>query len=157
MVRLYHSRKDLLLFSHSVVFDSLWPHGQQHTSLSCPSLSPRVWLNGHELEQWCHPTISSSAIPFSSRPQYFPASGSFLVSQFFPSGGQSIGVSASVSVLPMNIQDWFPVGGTGWISLLFKGLSSTFSIPKVQKGLWCSAFLVVQLLHPYMTTGKSIA
>ena len=156
MVRLYHSRKDLLLFSLSFGFDSLWPHGLQHTSLSCPSLSPRVWLNGHELEQWCHPTISSSVVPFSSCLQSFPALGSFQMSQLFLSGGQSIGASASSSVFPVTTQDWFPLEWTGWISLQSKGLSSAFSNTTVQKGLWCSAFLMVQLSYPYMTTGKSI-
>ena len=98
MVRLYHSRKDLLLFSLSFGFDSLWPHGLQHTSLSCPSLSPRVCSNTCPLNGWCHPTISSSVTPFSSSLQSFPASGSFPVSRLFASSSQSIGVSASASV-----------------------------------------------------------
>ena len=104
-------------FSHSVVSSSLWPHGLQHTRLPCTLPTPRAYSNSCPSSQWCHPTISSSAIPFSSHLQSFPASGSFLTSQFFASGGQSIGVSASTSVLPMNIQDWFPLGLTGWISL----------------------------------------
>ena len=104
-------------FIHSVVSGSLRPHEPQHSRLPCPSPTPRVHPNPCPLCWWCHPTISSSVIPFSSCPQSFPASGSFQVSQLFASGGQSIGVSASASVLPMNIQDWFPLGWTGWISL----------------------------------------
>ena len=120
-------------FSHSVVSNSLWPHGQQHTKSPCPSPTPGVYSNSCPSSRWCHPTISSSVIPFSSHLQSFPASESFPMSQFFPSGGQSIGVSASASVLPMNIQDWFPLGWTGWISLQFKGLSRVFSNTTVQK------------------------
>ena len=120
-------------FSHSVMSDSLWPKGLQHTSLPCPSRTPRAYSNSCPLSWWCHPTISSSAIPFSSCLQSFPASGSFPMSHFFASGGQSIGVSASTSVLPMNIQDWFSLGLTGWISLLSKGLSRIFSNTAVQK------------------------
>ena len=101
--------------------------------LPCPSLSPGVCTNSCPLSQWCHPTISSSVIPFSSCPQSFPASGSFPVSQFFTSGGQSIGVSGSASVLPENIQDWFLLGWTGWISLLSKGLLRVFSNNTVQR------------------------
>ena len=104
--------------------NSLRPHGLQHASLPCPSPTPQVCPNPCPLSWWCHPTISSSVVPFSSCPQSFPASGSFPVSQLFASGGQSIGVSASTSVLPMNTQDWSPLGWTGWISLKFKGLSS---------------------------------
>ena len=100
-------------FSCSVMANSLWPHGLQHRRLPCPSLSPGVCSSSYPLSQWCHPTISSSVIPFSSCLQSFPASGSFPVSQFLASGGQSIGVSALASVLPMNIQDWFPLGWTG--------------------------------------------
>jgi len=103
--------------------DSLWPHGLQHTRLPCPSPTPGAYSNSCPLSRWCHPTISSSVIPFSSRLQSFLASGSFPMSQFFASGDQSIGVSASASVLPMNIQDWFPLGLTALISLLSKGLS----------------------------------
>ena len=114
----------LLLFSHLVMSDSFWPHGPQHARLSCPSLSPGVCSNSCPLSWWCHPTISSSVIPFSSCPQSFPASGSFPVSWLFPSGGQSIGASASTSVLPMNIQDWFPLWLTALISLQSKGLST---------------------------------
>ena len=120
-------------FSRSVVSDSLWPYGLQHARHPCPSLTPGVYSNSCPLSRWCHPIISSSVLPISSYPQSFPASGSFPVSQFFTSGGQSIGVSASTSVLPMNIQDWFPLGWTGWISLQSKGLSRVFSNTTVQK------------------------
>ena len=120
-------------FSPSVVSDSLWPHGLQHTRPSCPSPTPGVYSNSCPLSQWCHPTISSSVISFSSCLKCFPASGSFQMSRFFESGGQSIGLSASASVLPMNIQDWFPLGLTGWICLQSKGLSRVFSNTTVQK------------------------
>ena len=119
-------------FSCSVVSDSLWPHGLQHARLPCLSPIPRVYSNSCPLSRWCHPTISSSVVPFSHL-QSFPASGSFPVNQFFASGGQSIGVLASAAVLPMNIQDWFPLGWTGWISLQSKGLSRVFSNTTVQK------------------------
>ena len=109
------------------------PHGLQHARPPCPSPTPRVYSNSCPLSPWCHPAISSSVIPFSSCLQSFPASGSFQISQFFTSGGQSIGVSASASVLPMNIQDWFPLGWTGWISLQSKGLSRVFHNTTVQK------------------------
>ena len=104
--------KVILHFSHSVISNSLRSHGLQHTRLPCPSPNPRVYPNSCPLSQWCHPTISSSVIPFSFRLQSFPASGSFPISQFFASGGPSIGVSASTSVPPKNIQDWFPWGWT---------------------------------------------
>ena len=120
-------------FSHSVVSDSLWPQGLQHARPPCPSPTPWVYSNSCPLSQWCHPTISSSVIPFSSRLQTFPASWSFQTSQFIPWGGQSIGASASASVLPMNIQDWFPLGWTGSISLQSKGLSRVFSNTTLQK------------------------
>ena len=107
-----------LLFSHLVVSDSLWPQGPQHAKLPCPSPTPGVYSNSCPLRQWCHPTISSSVVPFSCS-QSFPASGSFQMSQLFASGGQSIGVSASASVLPMNIQDWSPLGWTGLIPFLW--------------------------------------
>ena len=120
--------------THSVQFsDSLWPHGLQHARPSCPSLITGTYSNSCPSGWWCHPTISSSVVPFSSHLQSFPASGSFPMSQFFASGGQGIGVSASASVLPMNIQDWFPIGWTGWISLQSKGLSRVFSNTTVQK------------------------
>ena len=143
------TRKDtrVIQFSHSVVSDSLWPHGLQHTRLPCPSPTPGACSNSCPSSQWCHPTISSSVVPFSSCPQSFPASESFPVSQFFASGGQSVGVSASAWVLPMNIQGWFPLGWTGWISLQSKGLSRVFSNTTVQKhqffsaqfSLWCDS------------------
>ena len=113
-------------FSRSVMSDSLQPHGLQHTRPPCPSPTPGVHSNSCPLSLWCHPTISSSVVPFSHL-QSFPASGSFQMSQFFTLGGQSIGVSASTSVLPMNIQDWSPLEWTGWISLQSKGLSKVFS------------------------------
>ena len=128
-------------FSHSVVSDSLRPHGLQHTRPLCPSPTPKVYSNSRPLSQWCHPTISSSVIPFSSHLQSFPASGSFPISQFFASGGQSIEVSASASVLPMNTQDWFPLGWTGGISLQSKGLSRVLSNITVQKHQFFSAQL----------------
>ena len=109
--------------SCSVMSDSLRPHGLQHARPPCPSPTPRAYSNSCPLSWWCHPTISSSVVPFSSCPQSFPASGSFQMSQLFTLGGQSIGVSASASVLPMNTQDWSPLGWTGWISLQSKGLS----------------------------------
>ena len=110
-------------FSRSVMSNSLWPHGLHHARPPCPSPTPGVYSNSCPLSQWCHPTISSSVIPVSSCLQSFPASGSFSMSQLFSSGGHSIG--ASTSVLPMNIQNWFPLGTTGLISLLSKGLESS--------------------------------
>ena len=145
-------------FSCSVMSDSLQPHELQHARPPCPSPAPGVHPNPCPLSQWCHPTISSSVIPFSSCPQSFPGSGSFLMSQLFASGGQSIRVSASTSVLPMNTQDWFHLGLTGWISLqslrgtlksLLQHHSSKASI------LRHSAFFIVQLSHPYMATWKN--
>ena len=126
------SISSLLFFSCSVVPDSLWPNGLQHARLPCPSPTHGACSNSCPLSQWCHPTISSSVVPFSCL-QSFPASGSFQLSQFFTSDGQSIGVPASASVLPMNIQDWFPLGWTGWISLQSKGLWRVFSDTTVQK------------------------
>jgi len=124
----------LLLFSRSVMSDSLRPHGLQHTRHPCPSLCPRVCSKSCPLNRWCHPTISSSVPPFSSCPQSFPAPGSFPISQLFASDGQSIEALASASVLPMNIQKyWFPLGLTGLISLLFKELSKVFSCTTVRK------------------------
>ena len=120
-------------FSHSVVSDSLWPHELQHARPPCPSATPRVYPNPCPLSCWCHPTISSSVIPFSFCPQSLPASGSFQMSQLFASGGQSIGVSTSTSILPMNTQDWSPSERTGWTSLQSKGLSRVFSNTTVQK------------------------
>ena len=141
----------------SVVSDSLWPHGLQHARLPCPSPNPGAYSNSCPSSRWCHPTISSSVIPFSSHLQSFSAPGSFQMSQFFASGGQSTRVSASVSVLPVNIQDRFPLGLTDLITLqgtlksLLQHHSSKASI------LQHSAFFIVQLSQPYMTTGKTIA
>ena len=120
-------------FSCSVVSNSLWPHGLQHARLPCPSPAPGVYSNSCPLSWWCQPNTSFSVVPFSSCHQSFPASGSFPMSQFFASGGQSIGVSALAPFLPMNIQDWFPLGWTGWVSLQSKGLSRVFSNTMVQK------------------------
>ena len=161
--------------------DCLWPHGLQHSRLPYPSLSPRVCSNSCPLSQWCHPTISSSIVPFSSCLQSFPSSGSFPLRQFFTSSGQSFGASASASVFPMNIQDWFPLVLTGLISCQSKGCSRVFSNTTVKKHQFfraqhssphrlqharppcpspdpgaCSNSYV-QLSHPYMTTGKTIA
>ena len=113
--------------------NSLWPHELQHARPPCPSPAPGVYPNSWPLSQWCHPTISSSIVPFSSCPQSFPASESFQMSQLFVSGGQGIGVSASTSVLPMNNQNWSPLGWTGWISLQSKRLSRVFSNTTAQK------------------------
>ena len=139
------------------MLDSLPPHGMQNARLPCPSPFPGACSNSCPLSQWCHPTISSSVIPFSFCLLVSPASGSFLMSQFFASTGQSTGASSSASVLSMNFQSWFPLGLTGVISLLSKGLSSLFSNNTVQKhqffdaqpSLWSNS-------HPYMTTGKTI-
>ena len=152
-------------FSYSVVSYSLRPHGLQHARSPCPSPTP--WFNSNSCpwNRWCHPTISSSVVPFSSSvvpfsscPQSFPASRSFPMSHFFASGGQSIGVSASSQVLPMNIQDWFHLGLTGWISLQSNGLKSLLQHHSSKASiLQCSALFIVQLSHPYMTIGKTIA
>ena len=120
-------------FSHPVVSDFLRPRGPQHTRPPCPSPIPRVYPNSCPLSRWCHLIISSSVVPFSSCPQSLPASGSFQRSQLFAWGGQSIGVSAAASVLPMNTQDWSPLGWTSWISLQSKGFSRVFSNTTVQK------------------------
>ena len=139
-----------LLFSRSVMSSSLRPHGLQHTMLPCPSASSGACSNSHPLSQWCHPTISSSIVPFFSCLQSFPASGSFPMSQLFASGDQSIGASASAPVPPMNFQNLFPLGLPGYISLQSKGLSRIFSNITVQKHqiLWHSALLTVQLSYP---------
>ena len=123
----------LLSFSHSVMSDSLWPHGLQYSRFPFPSPSLRAYSNSFQLSRWCHPTMLSSVISFSSCLQSFPASVSFQMSQLFVSGGQSIGTSASASVPPMNIQGWFPLGLTGLTSLLSKGLSRVFSNTTVRK------------------------
>ena len=125
--------KDLFQCSHSIVSVSLRPHGLLHARLPCPSQTPRAYSNSCPLSRWCHGTISSSVISVSSCLHSFSASGSFQMSQFFTSSGQSIRVSASASVLPMNTQDWSPLGLTGWISLQSKGLSRVFSNTTVQK------------------------
>ena len=126
--------------------------------LPCPSPTPGVYPNSCPLSQWCHPTISSSVVPFSSHLQSFLASGSFQMNQLFASGGQSIGVSASTSVLPMNTQDWSPLGWTGWISLQSKGLSRVFCNTTFKSiNPLTFSFLYIQLSHLYMTTGKTIA
>ena len=128
-----HNKILSVQFSHSVVSDSLRLHWLQHARPLCPSSTPGAYPNSCPLSRWCHPTISSSVDPFSSCPHSLPASGSFPMSQFFAWGGQSIGVSASASLLPMNTQDWSPLGWTGWISLQSKGLSRVFSNTTVQK------------------------
>ena len=141
-------------FSSSVLSDSLLPRGLQHARLPCPLPSPRACSDSCQSSRRCHPTISSSVVPFSSCLQSFPAKGFFLMSQFFASDGQSIGVSASASVLPVNIQDWFPLGLTGLITLLFKGLSRVFSNTTVQKhqffgaqpSLWSNSHIHTWLL-----------
>jgi len=149
--------KNSVQLSHSVLSKSLQPHGLQHTRLLCLSLFLGVWSNSCPLSQWCHSTISSSVIPCSSCLQSFPASGSFPMSWLFASGGQNIGASASV--LPMNIQGWFPLGLTGLLSLQSKGtLKSIFQHHgPIASILWCSTFFIVQLSHSYMTIGKTIA
>ena len=143
-----------LLFSHSVTSESLRPYGLRHARLPCPSPFPRAYSNSCPSSQWCHPTISSSVVPFFSCPQSFPASGSFQMSQLFASGGQSVGVAASASVLPMNIQGWVPLGLTGLISLLSKGLSRVFSSTTIwkhhcfgtQPSLWSNFHICIWLL-----------
>ena len=131
-------------FSHSVVSDFLRPHESQHTRPPCPSLTPGVHSNPCPLSEWCHPAISSSVIPFSSCPQSLPASGSFPTSQLLAWGGQSTGVSALASVLPVNSHDWSPLGWTGWTSLQSKGLSRIFSNTTVQKHQFFGAQLSSQ-------------
>ena len=141
-------------FSRSILSDSLRPHRQQHARLPCPLPTPRACSNSGPLSQWRHPTISSSVVPFSSYLQSFPTSGSFPMSQLFASGGQSIGASISASVLPMNIQDWFPLGLTSLIALQSKGLSKVFSNTTVQKhqffgvqlSLWSNYHIHIWLL-----------
>ena len=156
-------RLNVILLRHSVqslscvrLFATPWTTAHQ---APCPSPTPRVYPNSCPLSQWCHPTISSSVIPFSSCLQSFPASGSFQMSSFFASGGQSIWLSASTSVLSMNTQDWSPLGWTGWISLQTQGLSRVFSNTTVQKHQFFGTqfFLIVQLSHPYVSTGKTTA
>ena len=131
-------------FSHSVMSDSLWPHGLQHVRIPCPSATSRACSNSCPSRQWHHPTISSSVVPFSSCPRSIPAIEFFQMSQHFASGSQIVGVSPSASVLHMNIQDWFPLGWTGWISLQSKGLSRVFSNTTVQKHQFFSVQLSLQ-------------
>ena len=144
-------------FSHSVVSDSLQLHGLQHARPPCPSPPPGVHPNPCALSRWCHPTTSSSVVPFSSCPQSFPVSGSFQMSQLFASAGQSIRVSASASGLPMNTQDWSPLGWTGLDLLAVQGtLKSLLQHHSSKASVFrCSAFFTVHLSHPYMTTGKT--
>ena len=144
-------------FSHSVVFSSLQPHGLQQGRPSCPSSTPGVYPNPCPLSQWCHPTISSSVVPFSSHLQSFQASGSFQMSQFFASGSQIIGVSASTSVLPMNTQDWSPLGWTGCISLQATKLQKSSPTPQF-KSISSSVltFLYSSALTSNMTNGKTL-
>ena len=141
-------------FSLSVMSDSVRPHGLQHTRPTSPSSTPGVYPNSHPLSQCCHPTISTSVVPFSSCPQTFPASGSFQMSQIFESRGQSTGVSASTSILPMNTQGWSPLGQMGWISLQSKGLSRVFSNSIIQKHQFFDAQLSLQSnsqpIHDYL-------
>ena len=144
-------------FSCSVKSSPLQPHGLKHARPLCPLATPRVYPNSCPLNWWCNATISSSVVPFSSCLQYFPASRSFLMSQFFASGGPSIGVSASESVLPMNIQDWPPLGWTGWISLQSKGLSRVFSNTTVQKNQFFCMHIHTWLLDQCMISHVIIA
>ena len=141
-------------FSHAVVSNSLWPHELQHARPPCPSPTAGVYSNSCLSSRWCHPNISSSIGPFSSCLQSFPASGSFQISPLFASGSRNI--SALASVLPVNTQDWSPLGWTGWISLQSKGLLSLLQHHSSKASiLWISAFFIVQLSHPYMTSGKN--
>ena len=151
--------KNSVQFSHSVVSDSSRTHGSQHARPPCPSPTPGVHSNSSPLSRWCHANISSSIIPCSSCLQSFPASRSFPMSQFFVSDGQSIGVSASTSVLPMNTQDSSPLGWTWLVLLAVQGTLKSLLQHHSSKAsiLWCSAFFIVQLSHTYMTTGKTIA
>ena len=139
--------------------DSLWPHEPQHARPPCLSPTPGIYRNSCPLSQWCHLTISFSVDPFSSCLQSFPTLGSFQLSWLFTSGGQTIWVSALTSVLPMNTQDWYTLGWTGLDLLAIQGILKSLLQHHSSKAsiLWCSAFFIVQLSHPYMTTGKTIA
>ena len=141
-------------FRSSNMSNSLWPHGLQHARLPCPLPTPGIYSKSCPLSQWCHPTISSSVIPFSFCLQSFPASVpmSFAVSQFFASGGQSIGVSASASVLPVTIQGWFPLGWTDWISLQSKGLSRVFSNSTVLPSGTLSFMRIINIRYPVFSS-----
>ena len=155
-VHSFRSRVKTSVQFSSVMSDSLWPHGPQHAMPPCLSPIPGVYSNSCPLSRWCHPTISSSVVPCSSCSQPFPASGSFQMSQFFALGGQSIGVSALASIFPMNIQNWSPLGRTGWISLLSKGFSRVFSNTTIQKhqffgtqlSLWSNSHISTLLEKP---------
>ena len=150
----------MLLFSHSVASNSLWPHGLKHARLCCPAPSPGACSNSCPSSRWCHPTILSSVVPFSSWRQSFPVSGSLTMSWLFASGGQSIGTSDSASSPSVNIQDWFPLGLTGLISLQSKLFSRSCLLQHHSSKasiLWRLGFFMVQLSHPYMPTGKTIA
>ena len=148
----------LVLFSHLVMSDSLWPHGLHHSRLPCPSPSLGDWSNSCPSSQWCHPTISFSIFPFSPCLQFLPASGSLTTSWLFASGGQSIGVSAFASVLPMNTQDWSPLGWTGGSPCSPRDSQKSSPTPQFKSIiLQCSDFFMVQLSHSYMTTGKTTA
>ena len=149
------SKSAISQFSHSVMSDSLWPHGLQHSRLPCPSPTRRAYSNSCPSHQWCHPAISCSVVPFSSCLQSFPASGSFPVIWLFASGGYSIGASASASVLPVSIQGWFPLGLTGLISLQSKGLLVIFNSTAIwkhqffgaQPSLWSISHICTWLLE----------
>ena len=146
-------------FSHSILTDSLQSHGLQHARLPCPSPTPGAYSNSCPLSRWCHPTISYLVMPFSSCLQSFPASRFFQMSQFFAPGSQRIRVSASASVLLVNIQGWSPLGWTGWTLLAVQGTIKSLLQHHSSKAsiVWRSAFFIVQLSHPHMTTGKTIA
>ena len=147
---MYNSISSVQSLSHVWLFG---PHELQHTRLPCPSPTPRAWTNSYPSSQWCHPSISSAIAPISSCIQFFPALGSFLMSQLFTSGGQSIGASAASSALPMNIQGWFPLGLTGWISLQSKGPSRVFSNTTVQNHEFLGAQLSLwsrSRIHPWL-------
>ena len=149
----FHKWISSVQFSRSVMSDCLWPRESQHARPPCPLPTPGVHSNSCPLSRWCHSAISSSVIPSSSCPQSLPASGSFPMSQLFAWGGQNIGVSASALVLPMNTQDWFPLGWTGWISLQSKGLSRVFSNTTVEKHQFFCAQLSSQSkshIHTWM-------
>ena len=147
---IYQQCQPVSQFSRSVMSDFLQPHGLQHARHPCPSRTARVYSNSCSLSRWCHPTISFSVVPFAILPQSFPASGSLQMNQLFTSGGQGTGVSASASVLPMNIQDWSPLEWTGWISLQSKGLSRLFPTPQFK------SFNSLELSFLYSTTLTSI-
>ena len=157
-----HLGSPFFIYQFSSVFqvmsDYLRPYGLQHSRLPCLSSTPRACSNSCPFSWWCHSTISSSVFPISSCLQSFSALGSYTMSQFFTSSGQSIGVSASASVLPMNIWNWSPLGWTGWMSLQSMSLKSLLQHHSSEAStLWRSAFFIVQLSHPYMTTGRTIA